>query len=95
MSSGCAIVGSDTPPVREFIRHRENGLLVDFFDPEAIAAAIAELLDAPEAFEPMRMAARQTILDRYALEHSLAAWDALIECVANAPLQQVPSAPGR
>ena len=95
MSSGCAIVGSDTPPVREFIRHRENGLLVDFFDPEAIAAAIAELLDAPDAFEAMRKAARQTILDRYALEHSLAAWDALIERVANDPLQQVPAAPGR
>ena len=95
MSSGCAIVGSDTPPGREFIRHRENGLLVDFFDPAAIAAAIAELLDAHDAFEPMRMAARQTILDRYALEHSLAAWDALIERVANDPLQQVPAAPGR
>jgi glycosyltransferase involved in cell wall biosynthesis len=93
MSSGCAIIASDTPPVREFIRHGENGLLVDFFDPPAIAAAIAELLDAPARFEPMRRAARRTILDHYAVEQSLAAWDALITGVMAAPLVSGPAAP--
>ena len=32
MSAGCAIVASDTAPVREAIRHGEIGQLVDFRD---------------------------------------------------------------
>lgn len=32
MSAGCAIVASDTAPVREVINHNETGLWVDFFD---------------------------------------------------------------
>jgi glycosyltransferase involved in cell wall biosynthesis len=90
MSSGCAIVGSDTPPVREFIRDRENGLLVDFFDPAAIAAAVAEILAAPEAFEGMRAAARQAVLADYDAKACLARWDALIDKVMAAPLQRIP-----
>ena len=30
MSAGCAIVASDTAPLREAIRHDETGVLVDF-----------------------------------------------------------------
>ena len=90
MSSGCAIVASDTPPVREFVRHRENGLLVDFFDPQAIAGAVAEIMGSPDAFAPMRAAARETILADYSVERSLVQWDALIAEVMAAPLEQVP-----
>lgn len=31
MSTGCAIMASDTAPVREVIKHNETGLLVGFF----------------------------------------------------------------
>jgi glycosyltransferase involved in cell wall biosynthesis len=92
MSTGCAIVGSDTPPVREFVRHGENGLLVDFFDPEAIAAAVASLLGDPAAASALRAAARRTVVEHYPVERSLAEWNALIARVASAPLQQVPAA---
>jgi len=51
MACGCGIVASDTAPVRDVIRHGENGLLVDFFAQEAIASAVIELVAAPEKRE--------------------------------------------
>ena len=67
MSSGCLVIGSQTPPVEEVIRHGQNGLLVDFFDPEAIAAAVLEALAKPHLFSQIRQAARRTVIDRYDL----------------------------
>ena len=49
MATGCAIVGSDTAPVREVIRDGINGHLVDFFAPDAIAAQVLALLAAPRS----------------------------------------------
>lgn len=66
MSTGCLIVGSNTPPVAEVLRDRENGLLADFFDPEQIADRIHEALDHPTRMQSIREGARQTVLDRYA-----------------------------
>lgn len=48
MSVGCALVGSNTAPVREVLEHDQNSLLVDFFDTAALAQTVADLLaDAP------------------------------------------------
>jgi glycosyltransferase involved in cell wall biosynthesis len=48
MSAGCSIIASDTAPVREVIEHDITGRLVDFFDADALAAEVCELLaDAP------------------------------------------------
>lgn len=47
MSLGCAIVASDTKPLHEAIRHGDTGMLVDFFDPAALAAQVSSLLDSP------------------------------------------------
>lgn len=49
MSAGCAIVASDTQPLREAITHDETGLLVDFFDVAALADAVCTLLADPTA----------------------------------------------
>ena len=67
MSAGALVVGSDTAPVREVIRHGENGLLVDFFDIAAWSRTLTEALAEPERFLPLRAAARQTVLERYDL----------------------------
>lgn len=44
MSAGCAIVASDTAPLREAIRHNDTGMLVDFFDASALAEQVGALL---------------------------------------------------
>jgi glycosyltransferase involved in cell wall biosynthesis len=79
MSTGCALVVSDTAPVREFVRHGENGLLADFFDVDAIAAEITVALDGGPAIEAMRMQARQTIVERWSAEAAIATHEALVD----------------
>jgi len=45
MSAGCAIVVSDTQPLREAIKHDETGRLVNFFDVAGLANEVCALLD--------------------------------------------------
>lgn len=68
MSAGALVIGSQTAPVKEVIRHGENGLLVDFFDVKAWSAAIIAALADPERYAPLRTAARRTIIDNYDLQ---------------------------
>lgn len=68
MSCGCLIVGSRTAPVEEVIEHGRNGLLVDFFDPSAIAATVADALERREALRPLREAARADAIRRFDLQ---------------------------
>ncbi|HWB48238.1 MAG TPA: glycosyltransferase family 4 protein [Stellaceae bacterium] len=67
MAAGCAVVASRTAPVEEVIRDGENGYLVDFFDREALAGRVSDMLTHREAQEAIRKAARQTVMDRYDL----------------------------
>jgi glycosyltransferase involved in cell wall biosynthesis len=68
MAFGCLVLGSRTPPVEEVIRHRENGLLTDFFDAGALAERAIEVLRDREAFDPLRRAARETVRELYDLK---------------------------
>jgi glycosyltransferase involved in cell wall biosynthesis len=65
MAAGCVIVGSATPPVAEVIEDGRNGFLVDFFSSGDLARRVAEALVSGASSQPMRQAARQTILERY------------------------------
>lgn len=85
MASGCAVIGSDTAPVREFIRHGENGLLANFFDPEDIAARIDEALNGGPEIETMRANARRTIEARWSAELALARHGELLARVLAQP----------
>jgi glycosyltransferase involved in cell wall biosynthesis len=71
MSCGCLVVGSDTPPLREVIRHGANGLLAPFFDTTRLAETIGSALDRREELKPLREAARKTVLARYSLQRLL------------------------
>ena len=68
MSSGCLIVASNTPPVREVMDDGVNGLLVDFLAPAQIAARVEEALVNPDQLQPLRERARRTVIERYDLQ---------------------------
>jgi glycosyltransferase involved in cell wall biosynthesis len=68
MSAGCAIVASDTAPVREAIRHGETGQLVDFFDPAALAQQVIALCDDPAERARLGAQARAFAVENYDLE---------------------------
>jgi glycosyltransferase involved in cell wall biosynthesis len=68
MAAGCLVIGSDTAPVREVIRHQENGLLVDFFNPDALAGHVIDALSNPARYRVLRETARRTIVEGYDLK---------------------------
>ena len=68
MSAGCAIVASDTAPVREAIHHGETGQLVDFFDPAALAQQVIALCDDPAERARLGAQARAFAVAHYDLE---------------------------
>ena len=78
MSAGCLVIGAATPPVAEVIHDDENGLLVDPYSPAELAERIDEALTDRARMAELRRAARQTILDKYALGICLAAQHRLI-----------------
>ena len=87
MACGCAVVGSDTAPVREVIRHGVNGLLVDFFSPEDLALAVAELLQNPERAQAFGAEARRTVQSSYELDRCVTRQLALMDLVASRSLK--------
>lgn len=72
LSAGCAVVASDTAPVRDVIVDDENGVLTPFHDAPALATAIADLLaDAPRRARLSR-AARETAVAGFDVETCVA-----------------------
>ena len=53
------------------IRDGENGMLIDFFDAGNMVKQITAALEKPEAFIPLRKAARRTVLKRFELNSCL------------------------
>lgn len=64
MSAGCAIVASDTKPVKEVIQNNKTGMLFDFFDQQKLAKIVIDLLDDPKKRQKIGESAR-----KYAIEH--------------------------
>lgn len=68
MSTGCAILASNTEPVREVITHNETGLLVDFFDKDGLVENLCSLLDDKEKRKELGEAARKFVVENYDLK---------------------------
>ena len=68
MACGALVIGSATPPVQDVIHDGVNGRLVDFFDTEALAHAIAAVLADPAAQQPLRAQARRNVVERFDLQ---------------------------
>ena len=84
LSSGCLVIGSSTPTVKEVIRDGHNGLLVDFFDLAGLCDRIDAVLDHPDRMQAMRDNARRTVIERFdlrtvALPRQLALIEAMIK----------------
>lgn len=62
MASECAIIASDTAPVRDALTDGVNARLLDFFDPKALADTIIETVRNPDSMAAMRKAARQSAI---------------------------------
>ncbi|KGG27069.1 putative glycosyltransferase [Prochlorococcus sp. MIT 0702] len=86
MSSGCAVVASDTLPVREVIQHGVNGLLVDFFSPNDVADYVSDLIHDRALAVQLGLAARHLVLDRYSLEKCLPRHLSLLQLVGTGSL---------
>ena len=68
MSVGCAIVASDTQPLREAIAHNDSGRLVNFFDVAGLVNEVCALLDDPTARAKLGANARAFAQDNYDLK---------------------------
>ncbi|QDM22623.1 glycosyltransferase [Tardiphaga sp. vice154] len=64
MSAGCVIVASNTTPLRDVI-NGDNGILVPFFNVDALADKVIEVLSTPRRFSKLRTAARKFVSETY------------------------------
>ncbi len=79
MACGALIIGSDTAPVQEVISSGRNGLLVPFFDTDALAEAVLGALKNPESHLGLRAQARSTVERNFRLKDCLARQIDIIE----------------
>jgi glycosyltransferase involved in cell wall biosynthesis len=59
MAAGCAIVGADVEPVREFITDGRTGLVTSCLDPAALAGRVQTMLEDARLSTRLRAAARR------------------------------------
>jgi glycosyltransferase involved in cell wall biosynthesis len=93
MSCGAVVLGSDTAPIREMIQDGKNGLIADFFNPDALAAKAIEVLRDPAAARAMGRAAEQMIVEKYSLDAVLPRMLDLYQRAASIKLEGWPPPP--
>lgn len=79
MASECVLICSNTSPVIELIEHQKNGLLVDFFDYQAISEQVEQVLNHSDRMAHLGRQARQTICQHYQRPFSLIQYQSLCQ----------------
>ncbi len=79
LATGCAVIGSDTPPVQEFITDGENGLLTSFFDPKSLADNVLRVLEDTALSRKLREGARRYAEKHLAMADYIAEYEKLID----------------
>jgi glycosyltransferase involved in cell wall biosynthesis len=74
MAAGRPVVATDVGGVRDAVRHGETGLLVPPADPEALAAAIVRLAEAPEYAASLAARARARVRETFSADRMVAAY---------------------
>lgn len=83
MASECVLLGSNTPPVMEVLKHEYNGIIIDFYDHMELADWVDKIFTHPTRMRHLGKAARQSILDHYSLRKLLPLHIDLIRDLAN------------
>lgn len=93
LAVGCVVVGSDTPPVREFVEDGRNGRLVPFFDARGVAKRVLEVLEDRRLAQDLRASARAYAETHLRMADYLAQYEALIGRLTGRVSEEVCSAP--
>jgi glycosyltransferase involved in cell wall biosynthesis len=93
LATGCAVIGSDTPTVTEFVTHQQNGLIVPCLDPKAVADAVLHVLEDAALSRRLREGARRYAEQHLAMTDYLAAYEALIARLTNGEADAVTPPP--
>lgn len=71
MATGCAVVASNSAPVRDAIQQDGNGFLVPPYDLEQIKQSLLEVIAEPSRVRTARRLARETAIDLFSFETCL------------------------
>jgi hypothetical protein len=81
MACGCVVVSYGNAMVSEVIEDGVNGFIRK--DPESMREQLRAVLDRPEDFLEVRMAAARTVAERFPLSRFVASWDSLLRSAAD------------
>lgn len=79
LAIGCAVIGSDTEPVREFITAGKNGLLTPCLDPKRLAETVLGLIADKSLTQSLRANARAYAEAHLSMQQYLSRYCGVIE----------------
>jgi alpha-maltose-1-phosphate synthase len=82
MASGLPTVAVASGPLREILRHGEEGLHVGERDPAALVAALVRLAEEPALRERLGAAARTRVVERYSWQRHCAQLEGVLQRIA-------------